>query len=217
MLLRPTIHKGSLTGALGLIGTGLAMALPSQNWIGWVVVALGVLVFFLDIHREHGHIEVGTLKCSLQRKKIIALAGMTVCGLGLFAFLGAYLWPASVVRTMAPVEMNPKEVTPPLARMPTSTNQDRAAPSDMPEAESVPRQDTTPFPTPFSIPSNLEKRDAEQVREFIDLDFSALSKQMKQLNGIQARKVAELYLGKWLSVEGYLIAHQKSLLVSWYF
>jgi hypothetical protein len=70
MPLRPSVHAGSLSGALSLIGTGLAMAPPSQNWIGWVFVAAGVVILFLDIRIERGHFEVGAAP---GREKIIPL------------------------------------------------------------------------------------------------------------------------------------------------
>jgi len=38
-----TINSGSLSGALGLAGTGLALMLPDEKWIGGILIALAVL------------------------------------------------------------------------------------------------------------------------------------------------------------------------------
>jgi hypothetical protein len=53
------IDRGSLSAALGLVGGGLVVAFPNDRWIGFVLVVLGVLVFFLDIHVHRGQLAVG--------------------------------------------------------------------------------------------------------------------------------------------------------------
>jgi hypothetical protein len=42
--------SGSAGAAPGVIGTGLALALPDEKWIGWVIVVIGALVFMFDVH-----------------------------------------------------------------------------------------------------------------------------------------------------------------------
>jgi hypothetical protein len=46
--------SGSGAGAFGIIGTGLALALPDEKWIGWTLVVIGFFVFVFDIHLERG-------------------------------------------------------------------------------------------------------------------------------------------------------------------
>jgi hypothetical protein len=46
------LQAGSAAAAFGIIGTGLALALPDEKWIGWVLVAIGGLVFLFDIRIE---------------------------------------------------------------------------------------------------------------------------------------------------------------------
>jgi hypothetical protein len=45
--MRVETSPGSAAAALGVIGTGLAWALPDEKWIGWLIVLIGVLVFCL--------------------------------------------------------------------------------------------------------------------------------------------------------------------------
>jgi hypothetical protein len=51
--------SGSGAAGLGVIGTGLALALPDAKWIGWLLVAMGLLVFLFDIRIERGQIRAG--------------------------------------------------------------------------------------------------------------------------------------------------------------
>lgn len=41
-----------VSGSLGIVGTGLAMALPEQRWIGWLIVFLGIVVFIFSVRNE---------------------------------------------------------------------------------------------------------------------------------------------------------------------
>jgi hypothetical protein len=52
-----TIASGSGAASFGIIGTGLAMTLPDQRWIGLCIIGLGILVFLFDVRVERGHIE----------------------------------------------------------------------------------------------------------------------------------------------------------------
>src|SRR5436309_2448018 len=45
-------QAGSAAAACGIIGTGLALALPEEKWIGWLLVAIGLLVFAFDVRIE---------------------------------------------------------------------------------------------------------------------------------------------------------------------
>ncbi len=92
MAMRATVHSGSLSGGLSLCGTGLAMALPAQNWIGWLIVAFGVLVLFLDIHIEQGHVEVGGLNKPLRKGKVIVAGSIIACCCAAIV-LTTYYWP----------------------------------------------------------------------------------------------------------------------------
>jgi hypothetical protein len=54
--------SGSGAAALGIIGTGLALALPDDKWIGWILVAAGLLVFLFDVRIEGWHVRAGRLR-----------------------------------------------------------------------------------------------------------------------------------------------------------
>jgi hypothetical protein len=36
--------SGSAGAAFGIIGTGVALALPDEKWIGWIIAAIGAAV-----------------------------------------------------------------------------------------------------------------------------------------------------------------------------
>jgi hypothetical protein len=61
--------SGSGGAGLGVIGTGLAMALPEAKWIGWALVALGVVVIVFDVRIERGHVAIGSSQSLGQRLK----------------------------------------------------------------------------------------------------------------------------------------------------
>ncbi len=61
--------SGSGAAGLGIIGTGLALALPDAKWIGWLLVVAGLFVFIFDIRLERGHIAVGSSKSVRERLK----------------------------------------------------------------------------------------------------------------------------------------------------
>jgi hypothetical protein len=44
-----TITSGSASGALGLAGTGFAIVFPDQKWIGGIMIALAIMIFWFDI------------------------------------------------------------------------------------------------------------------------------------------------------------------------
>jgi hypothetical protein len=92
------IASGSASAGFATIGTGLAMALPDQKWIGFVLIAIGLLIFVFDIRFEHGEIEsgerrLGKLLHSNPRRRMIGLLGMVIFGLGFIASAAVYLWP----------------------------------------------------------------------------------------------------------------------------
>lgn len=85
--------SGSGAGALGIIGTGLALALPNAKWIGWTLVVIGFFVFVFDIHLERGQLtSVGSAATLKQRfKRMWPQYLMVVCGIGFFVGLVAFL------------------------------------------------------------------------------------------------------------------------------
>jgi hypothetical protein len=48
--------SGSAGAAFGIIGAGVALALPDEKWIGWIIAAIGVAVFMFDAHIDGWHI-----------------------------------------------------------------------------------------------------------------------------------------------------------------
>jgi hypothetical protein len=84
--------SGSGAAGLGIIGTGLAMALPEAKFIGWALVVAGLFVFAFDIRIERGHIAIGSSK-SL-RKRMLAIWPQLLMGVSVVGFavgLAAYL------------------------------------------------------------------------------------------------------------------------------
>jgi hypothetical protein len=61
--------SGSGAAGLGIVGTGLALALPDIKWIGWLLVVAGLFVFLFDIRIERGHVAVGSSQSLRQRLK----------------------------------------------------------------------------------------------------------------------------------------------------
>jgi hypothetical protein len=53
------LESGSAAAALGLAGTGVALAFPEQRWLGFILIAFAVVVFLFDLRVEHGGIEAG--------------------------------------------------------------------------------------------------------------------------------------------------------------
>jgi hypothetical protein len=109
------IASGSASTGLGIIGTGLAMALPAQTWIGILLIVIGALVFLFDIRFEHGQIESGDhrfgrlLRSNNPRRKMIALIGMIVFGVGFIASAAVYFWPAASSETETSIAFGLRE------------------------------------------------------------------------------------------------------------
>lgn len=92
--MRFTVGSGSLSGLAGTCGTGLAMALPSQNWIGYGIIFFGVCIFLLDVKVERNHVEIGgPLSIKLRSRKMLAQSGMFVGILIFLTSLYFYYWP----------------------------------------------------------------------------------------------------------------------------
>jgi hypothetical protein len=78
--------SGSGAGALGIIGTGLALALPDAKWIGWTLVAVGLLVFVFDVHIERGQLAVASRVSLRKRLRRMWPQYVMVLGGGIFFF-----------------------------------------------------------------------------------------------------------------------------------
>lgn len=104
------IASGSAGSGFGIVGTGLAWAIPEQRWIGLLLAAIGVLVFLFDVRFERGEIESGERRLGwlfhakrLSRRKMIALIGMLICGVGFLIFTSIYFLSSSTLtRRTAP-------------------------------------------------------------------------------------------------------------------
>lgn len=63
------ITAGSGAAGLGVIGTGLALALPDAKWIGWTLVGLGLAILVFDVRIERGHVAIGSPQSLRERLK----------------------------------------------------------------------------------------------------------------------------------------------------
>lgn len=70
--------SGSGAAGLGIVGTGLALALPEARWIGWLLVAAGLLVFAFDVRIERGQIRARGYKLSQFGPWILIICGPLV-------------------------------------------------------------------------------------------------------------------------------------------
>jgi hypothetical protein len=83
---------GSLAGALGLLGVGVAMITPNNKWIGGLFVLTAVAVLFFDIHVNGWHISSAF---PALRQRPWAVAGMIVFSIGFLVCAGWYFWPTA--------------------------------------------------------------------------------------------------------------------------
>src|ERR1700722_2097461 len=90
MALHFTRGRGSLSGAAGVVGTGVMGLLPEQRWVGAILIAIGVLLFVFDVHIEHGRVEVGALRGQSRGPRVIALYGIIFSSVLLVGFTAAY-------------------------------------------------------------------------------------------------------------------------------
>ncbi|MCP3370766.1 hypothetical protein [Bradyrhizobium cajani] len=84
--------SGSVAAGLGIIGSGLAWALPEVKWLGWLMVAAGFFVFLFDIRLERGQLAVGSPQPMRQRLRTMWPEYlMVISGCGFFVGLVAFL------------------------------------------------------------------------------------------------------------------------------
>ena len=57
--MRLSFTSGSLSGGLGLFGTGAVILWPTSQWLGYLLIASGVVVFLFDVRFESGHLAIG--------------------------------------------------------------------------------------------------------------------------------------------------------------
>lgn len=86
------VGPGSLSGALGILGTALAVLFPEQRWIGGLLVLVAVVVFVFDVRIEGWHIEVSQLEST----KILP---QLLMGLGALGFIAGAVWYFNVPKT----------------------------------------------------------------------------------------------------------------------
>jgi hypothetical protein len=95
------ITSGSASAGLAIVGTGLAMALPEQKWMGFVLIGISAVVFGFDIRFEHGEIGSGErrlgrlLHSNDRRRRMIALICMIISGPIFVGSAAVYFWPRS--------------------------------------------------------------------------------------------------------------------------
>jgi len=124
--------SGSGAAGLGIVGTGLALALPEVKWIGWLLVLAGLLVFAFDVRLERGQVAFGSPQSLWQRlKRMWPQYLMTLAALLFFVGLVGFL------------QLN---VTPPKAK-------ERA--ENLPEKPSAPEHNQPAAPPQKDLPSIL--------------------------------------------------------------
>ena len=74
MQIRTTAGSGA--AGLGIIGTGLTVALPEEKWIGWLVVGVGIAVFMFDVRIDGWNIKFAKSP-SLKVRAVAALCCLT--------------------------------------------------------------------------------------------------------------------------------------------
>lgn len=77
--MRLTITTGSMSGGLGLAGTGVALMFPDRRWIGAILIALAVLIFLFDVKIERGHVRAGRKRMG---PIIVMAVGVFILGAG---------------------------------------------------------------------------------------------------------------------------------------
>jgi hypothetical protein len=81
------VTPGALATLVGIAGTGLAMAVPDQRWIGWVLVILAIAIFSVQFRYENGHVAIGW--SAVSGAKMLPMIGMIASAL---AFVGFGVW-----------------------------------------------------------------------------------------------------------------------------
>src|SRR5262245_50276288 len=88
------LTSGSLSGALGLLGTGMLSVLPVEYApaLGWLTVGAAAFVFLWDIRIEHGQLDIGTprsLGWRLTRMwpQLMMLAGAFLLAFGVYFYM----------------------------------------------------------------------------------------------------------------------------------
>jgi hypothetical protein len=88
--MRIGLTSGSLFNGLAIIGTGAAVMLPDQKWIGGLIIAVGVLALVFDIKFERGHVEIGSPRSF--GKRLRAMSGQFMMLVGALMFLVGAAW-----------------------------------------------------------------------------------------------------------------------------
>jgi hypothetical protein len=88
---------GSLAGALGLLGVGIAMIFPDNKWIGGIFILAAIVVLFFDIKISGWEFSAHAPSA---RGKPFALWGMVAFGIGFVGCAGWYFWPIQSSKTV---------------------------------------------------------------------------------------------------------------------
>ena len=93
--MRTSLTSGSLFNGLAIIGTGAAVMLPDQRWIGALIIGVGILALIFDVRFERGHVEIGSPRTFGKRFRAMSAQIIMLAGALLFV-VGAilYFWPA---------------------------------------------------------------------------------------------------------------------------
>jgi len=79
---------GSLAGALGLAGVGIAMIIPDNKWIGGLFVLAAIAVLFFDVRITGWHFEAGPATSTLAKLQGLRWSFLGVAIISLFIFFG---------------------------------------------------------------------------------------------------------------------------------
>jgi hypothetical protein len=120
------IGPGSLAGALGLLGVGIAMIIPDNKWIGAFFIFAAVVVLFFDMRIGGNGV---TAHFPSHKYSRLALNGMILFGVGFLLCTAWYFWPfqsqsSTVSEPSIPISISKIDI--PIFELHGNFDQDRA-------------------------------------------------------------------------------------------
>lgn len=100
MRISPEGKAGLWVAIIALAGTGALAVFPDHTEIGWTLLAISAVGAVLLIF-HHVCEKLGISWRAGHKQRMVALAGMIVCGVGFLGFVGIYFWPRPAPVTLA--------------------------------------------------------------------------------------------------------------------